>query len=157
MGNVSRVCALAALSTLLLAGSAMAKGGIGVPSDQVKIVKFPQSVATVYVGNPAIADVTMIDPSHAFLVGKNYGTTNVVALDNKGNEVFNQPVTVFGGSTLVTVHRGAAHTTLSCTSARCEATPMPGDAKPVFDDFSDEMNKRVAQAKAATTPEVPQQ
>jgi hypothetical protein len=34
---------------------------------------------------------------------------------------------------------------------------MPGDAKPAFEDVSDEMNKRVAQAKAATLPESPDQ
>ncbi len=149
--------ALAGLAALLLASSALAKGGIGVPSDQVKIVHFPQAVATVYIGNPSIADVTMIDPNHAFLIGKNYGTTNVVALDNKGNEVFNQPVTVTAGASLLTLHEGATHRTFSCTKSRCEATPMPGDTKQPFDDTTGEMDRRVAQAKASTTPEVPQQ
>ena len=153
MRKVSRVCALATLTAVLLAGSAMAKGGIGVASDQVKIVNFPQTVATVYVGNPSIADVTMIDPNHAFLIGKNYGTTNIVALDRNGNEVFNRPVTVTAGSTLLTLHQGATHRTFSCTSARCEATPMPGDRRDPFDETTNEMDKRVAQAKQATTPE----
>ena len=156
MRRISGLSALVGLSALLLSGSALAGGGLAVPSDQVKVVQFPQSVATVYVGNPSIADVTMIDATHAFLIGKNYGTTNIIALDVKGDEVFNKPVTVSGGSSLISIHHGLARTTVSCTSARCEATPMPGDVKPPFDDYTNEMDKRVVQAKQASTPEQPQ-
>ncbi len=147
---------LTGVAALLLGSSALAKGGIGVASDQVKVINFPQAVATVYIGNPSIADVTMIDPNHAFLIGKNYGTTNVLALDSKGNQIFNKPVTVTAGTSLVTLHEGAAHRTFSCTTSRCEATPMPGDQRGPFDDATGEMDRRVAQAKGSTTPEVPQ-
>ncbi|MGQ0741223.1 MAG: pilus assembly protein N-terminal domain-containing protein [Alphaproteobacteria bacterium] len=158
MRNIpARIGAVVALAATLISGGALAKGGIAVASDHVKIVEFPEPIVTVYVGNPSIADVTMIDTMHVFLIGKNYGTTNIVALDAKGNEIFNRTVTVFGGPTLVSVHHGLARTTVSCTASRCEATPMPGDAKPPFEEITDEMNKRVAQAKAATLPESPDQ
>lgn len=157
MRHVSRLAALAGLSALLLSGSALAKGGLAVPSDQVKVVEFPEAVSTVYVGNPSIADVTVIDAKHAFLVGKNFGTTNIIALSPKGEEVFNKPVTVYGGAALVSVHHGVARTTVSCTQSRCEAAPMPGDARDPFDNYTGEMDHRVVQAKQATSPEQAQQ
>ena len=71
---------------------------------------------TVFVGNPVIADVTVIDAKHIFLLGKNYGTTNLVALGRFGqadgersdHRKLGRPGSV------VTVQRGAAQTTLSC-------------------------------------------
>src|SRR5215813_5922040 len=69
---------------------------ITVPMDEVRIVTFPAPVSTVYVANPAIADVTVIDSRRVFLLGKNFGSTNLVALDSKGNPTVSQRVTVFG-------------------------------------------------------------
>jgi hypothetical protein len=146
--------ALAWLSALLMAGSASAADGLAVATDQVRMVNFPQPAATVYVGNPAIADVTVVDNDRVFVLGKNFGTTNIVALDNKGNEVFNKAVTVFGrsGST-VTLQRGTAKTTYACVASRCEAAPLPGDDKDRFDAVTGQMDKRVAEAKTASSNE----
>ena len=47
--------------------------------DEVHTIAFRAPVATVYVGNPSIADVTMVDARHAFVQGKGYGRTNIVA------------------------------------------------------------------------------
>src|SRR5215475_7887136 len=41
--------------------------------DEVHTLAFETPVSTVYVGNPSIADVTMIDARHAFVQGKGYG------------------------------------------------------------------------------------
>ena len=57
------------ISVLLLAGLALPAGfaqsaladTISVALDEVQTVTFPSQVATVNVGNPAIADITMID------------------------------------------------------------------------------------------------
>ena len=62
--------------------------------DEVRTVSFPKTVATVYVGNPAIADINMIDSRHAFVMGKGYGSTNIVALDQDGKQVSNIPISV---------------------------------------------------------------
>lgn len=146
--------ALAGLSALLLAGSASAAGGFAVATDEVRMLNFPQPVATVYVGNPAIADVTVVDANRVFVLGKNFGMTNIVALDNKGNEVFNKSVTVYGRSAgTVTLQRGTAKTTYACAGSHCEIAPMPGDDKEPFDAVTGQMEKKVADAKAASTNE----
>ena len=97
-------------SLLLTAGAAQARSAsVSVPLDEVRILAFAQPISTLYIGNPSVADVTMIDKRHAFVLGKSYGATNIVALDASGTEVSNQQVVVFGtSSAVVTVQRGAA-------------------------------------------------
>lgn len=106
---------------------------IAVPMDQVRMVTFDQPVATVYVGNPAIADVTVIDSRRVFVLGKAFGATNVVALDSRGTQVVDKPLTVYGrAANVVTLNRGANQLTYACAAARCETAPLPGDATSAY-------------------------
>ena len=134
----------ALLATILLTvGAAQARSAsVSVPLDEVRMIDFAQPISTLYIGNPAIADVTMIDKRHAFVLGKAYGATNIVALDAAGLEVGNRQVIVFGsGNGVVTVQRGAARTTYSCVAARCEPSPQPGDGKELFEANMDQIAK----------------
>jgi len=108
---------------------------IGLVLDEVHTLNFRTPVATVYVGNPTIADVTMIDARHAFVQGKGYGRTNIMALNHDNVMVYNTHVSVTGndGGGTVTLNRGAQRVTLNCAGGRCETTPMPGDGKDAFD------------------------
>jgi Flp pilus assembly secretin CpaC len=108
---------------------------VGLGLDEVHTLTFRTPVATVYVGNPSIADVTMIDARHAFVQGKGYGRTNIMALNHDNVMVFNTHVTVTGnsGGGTVTLNRGAQRVTLNCGGGRCETTPMPGDGKDSFE------------------------
>jgi len=103
--------------------------------DEVHTLTFRTPVSTVYVGNPTIADVTMIDTRHAFVQGKGYGRTNIMALNRDNVMVFNTHVSVTGsqGGGTVTLNRGAQRVTLNCAGGRCEQTPMPGDSKDAFE------------------------
>ena len=88
-------------------------GNVSLGLDEVHTLTFRAPIATVYVGNPAIADITMIDARHAFVQGKSYGRTNIVALNHDGVQVFNTGVTVTGADTggTVTLNRGAQRIT----------------------------------------------
>jgi hypothetical protein len=135
----------------LLAGSAALAANVEVPLDQVHVLTFKAPVKTVFVGNPVIADITVIDPTHVFILGKNFGTTNLIALDGKGNETFNEQVTVLDrpGSS-VTVQRGINKTTMNCNTSRCQATTTPGDEPVPYDALTSQIDKREAlSAKAA--------
>jgi len=56
-----------ALVTVLVAPASAAS--INVPLDEVRLITFAKPVATVYVGNPTIADINMIDTRRAFVLG----------------------------------------------------------------------------------------
>ena len=121
-------------ATLIAASPVFAAGkndSVALALDEVHTLTFRTPVSTVYVGNPMIADVTMIDARHAFVQGKGYGRTNIMALNRDNVMVFNTHITVTGsnGGGTVTLNRGAQRVTLNCAGGRCEPTPMPGDSK----------------------------
>src|SRR5262245_46150533 len=57
---------------------------ITVHLDRAKILKLPDETATLVVGNPLIADVTVQQGGIVVITGKSYGITNLVALDRSG-------------------------------------------------------------------------
>jgi Pilus formation protein N terminal region len=101
---------------------------IHVPLDNAQMLTFSQPMRAVSIGNPMIADVTVIDRTHVLIMGKTFGSTNIIALDPAGREAMNDQIIVTGrpGGTII-VQRGVARTTLMCTADHCEADPTPGD------------------------------
>ena len=136
-------------TALLLAGAAQAHSvahsrstAVAVPLDQVRLMVFTKPVSTLYVGNPVIADITVIDKRHAFVLGKAFGTTNIIALDASGAEISNRTVVVSAaGSATVTLQRGAARVTYACAARNCEAAPALGDGKESYDAAMDQIQK----------------
>jgi len=116
--------------------------GVSVAMDEVRLIAFDKAAATVYVGNPTIADVTIIDSRHAFLLGRSFGTTNLIALGQDGSPITNMQVTVFGksGST-VTVQRGVNALTYACAASQCKPTPVPGDAAASFEAVNTQIER----------------
>jgi hypothetical protein len=125
-------------------GAAYAGSAMSVPLDEVRVVSFARPVSVLYVGNPVIADVMIIDNRHAFVQGKAFGTTNVVALDAAGHPVANQQIVVAGktgGNSTVTLQRGSQQTTYACAGNRCQPAPQPGDSKDAFEAGTDQISK----------------
>jgi Flp pilus assembly secretin CpaC len=131
--------------------SAARADDISVSLDEVQTVTFPRAVATVNVGNPAIADINMIDARHAFILGKAYGSTNIITLGKEGEPISNTHVTVLGRQqATVRLQRGTQRTTYNCTESRCEVAPQPGDGKDAFETANGQINSHQdAASKAA--------
>ena len=147
----------ASILAAALTPSMAAAGDVVLSLDEVHTVTFRAPVATVYVGNPAIADITMIDARHAFVQGKSYGRTNIVALNGNGVQVFNTGVNVTGQASNATVilNRGAQRITLNCAGNRCEPTPMPGDGKDAYDPGNAVSSQHQTAARAAAVAAEP--
>jgi hypothetical protein len=112
----------------------VAPAGIGVAVDEAKLVSFERPVKTVFVGNPSIADVSMVDPRHAFVLGKTMGLTNLIVLDANGAQVENKQVMVTNTFAAATLNRGPDQFNYTCSTSHCEVMPRPGDPKKFFDD-----------------------
>jgi Flp pilus assembly secretin CpaC len=109
--------------------------GVAVPLDEVRVVAFSRPVSTVFVGNPFIADATVIDNHHIFVLGKGFGSTNMIALGPQSETIANQQITVVDrAGSLVTLNKGASQYSYACTGEHCQANPVPGDQKAFFDD-----------------------
>lgn len=141
-----------ALAGMVCGGAALAQAqtNISMPADEVRVITFPVPVKTVYVGNPTIADVTVIDSRRVFLQGKSFGTTNMLALDSEGRQVSEERITVFNRrDSAVTLQRGAERTTLNCIGERCEINPIPGDQAQPYDMVSGQIDRRDGRLKQA--------
>ncbi|HXL71797.1 MAG TPA: pilus assembly protein N-terminal domain-containing protein [Rhizomicrobium sp.] len=142
---------------VVVAASPAYADGVAISMDEVRTITFPKPVATVYVGNPAIADINMIDSRHAFVLGKGFGNTNIVALDHEGDQVSNTHVSVMAREdSTVTLQRGTGRLTYSCTTSHCEATPQPGDAKDAYDAVNGQLSTHEAAAKGAASGQASQ-
>lgn len=123
-----------ALAVLLvpLAVPSPAAESISVVVDQAKLIKLPEKVATIVVGNPLIADVSLQPGGMMVVTGKGYGTTNVMALDRQGSVLIDRMVQVEGPTDkLVTVYRGVERESYSCTPV-CQRRVTLGDAQAYF-------------------------
>ncbi len=121
---------IAAVSlAFLLTGQALAETNepISVKVNMARILRISAPAATVIIGNPGVADITIQDPQTLVLTGKSYGQTNLIVLDSAGNPVADTVVSVVQGQAdIVTVYMGSARTTLACEPI-CQPTIMLGD------------------------------
>lgn len=128
--------ALGVVAVIIVFGSverASAEGILRVGVDEARIVPLVKSPATVVIGNPLIADVSVQNGNLMVVMGKNYGTTNIIALDGAGEEIVNLPLNVgTSGQFEVSLHKGAERETLNCTPM-CEFELNVGDGGEHFE------------------------
>jgi hypothetical protein len=105
---------------------------IGVNIDQARLVKLPARVATIVVGNPLIADVTLQPGGIVVVTGKGYGATNFIAMDRAGEVLVDRLIEVDGpADPIITVYRGVERESLSCMPI-CQPRVTLGDADRYF-------------------------
>jgi Flp pilus assembly secretin CpaC len=130
----ARVCLLVATAMLASPAAVVAESAdtIAVNVDQAKLVRLPGKVATIVVGNPLIADVTLQPGGMIVVTGKGYGATNFIALDRGGEILVDRQVQVEGPSDrLVTVYRGIERESYSCAPL-CQRRVTLGDSDTYF-------------------------
>jgi len=133
----------------LFAAPAVADEALPVLLDQARIIKLPERAATVVIGDPLIADVSLQPGGLAVITGKSYGATNVVVLDKTGAVLMERNVEVKGPpDRVVYVYRGVARNTYSCTP-ECAPRVTLGDDFDFFDKNLAQAGNRSSQALAA--------
>lgn len=144
-------CVAAALTLLFGLGRAMASDDtIAVNVDQAKLVKLPERVATLVIGNPLIADVTLQSGGMVVVTGKGYGATNVIAMDRTGEILTDRTIVVSGPTDkVVTVYRGAERESYSCEPI-CERRVTLGDSEKFFKSAMDQAGTLSRQAGGTT-------
>jgi Flp pilus assembly secretin CpaC len=105
---------------------------IAVNVDQAKLVRMPARVATIVVGNPLIADVTLQTGGIIVVTGKGYGATNFIALDRSGEILVDRIIQVEGPTDqLVTIYRGVERESYTCQPI-CQRRVTLGDGEGYF-------------------------
>jgi Flp pilus assembly secretin CpaC len=107
---------VAALCFAALAAPARADEAIVVKLDQAQLIKIPERAATIVIGDPLIADLSVQPGGIAVITGKGFGATNVIVMDHGGAVLMDKKVEVRGpNDPIVVVYRGITRQTYSCT------------------------------------------
>ena len=113
--------------------AAVVAQGMTVTMDQARVMRLPAHVTTLVIGNPLIADATVQRGGLMVLTGKSVGSTNLIALDGRGEQLLTIQIRVRAqNDAVVQVYRGIDRETYSCTPT-CERTIAVGDSKTFFE------------------------
>lgn len=111
-----------AIAACLAPLAAHAGERIDVLVDEAKIIELPEGTTTVILGNPIVADLTLLRGNNKVVVtGKGFGQTNLLALDLSGNTLGESVIHVKSGFKGLTLMRGTDRETYSC-EPRCLPT-----------------------------------
>ena len=101
--------------------------------DEARIMKLPDRVATIVIGNPLIADAALQGGGILVLTGKGFGSTNLLALDRSVKVIKDTTIQVVGPASrdLVVVYKGIERESYSC-APECERRLTLGDSPAYF-------------------------
>jgi hypothetical protein len=122
---------------------------VDVAIDEARLVRLKTDAAEIIVGNPAIADVVAQSSRLLVVTGKSYGSTNVIALDASGQEIYSARLGVKEGDVrLVRIYKGTLRQSLHCAPG-CQRTLAIGDDKTQFEQIADTVTKRFKVVQSA--------
>jgi hypothetical protein len=126
--TMRRFLPIAALALAFFAPAlpSVAAPALTVAVDHVARLSVSRPAGSVIVGNPAVADVTVVDPRTVYVSGRNYGISEVVVLDEIGRTVWQGDVVVTAPTQgEVSIYRGSQVTEMAC-SGLCAPTLRSG-------------------------------
>jgi hypothetical protein len=123
---------------------------VTVSIDEARILKMPERVATIVIGNPLVADASLQSGGILVVTGKGFGATNLMGLDRAGKVVMDKTVQVQGpaSSDLVVVYKGVERESYSC-APDCERRLTLGDSAAYFNGILGQAGSRNGQAQSA--------
>ena len=141
----------AALAAPAAPASPPPPGMLTVVIDQAKVAQLPAGTRTLVVGNPAIADVTMLKGGGVMVVtGKGYGLTNLIALDVQGNIIDEKNIEVEPARSVLVVQRGSERESYWCNPL-CMPTVQVGDDEKAFTGASGQVTAHSSLASGSAT------
>ena len=128
---------------------------ISVTLDQAKVAKLPPGASTIILGNPMIADVTLLKDTDAYVItGKGFGQTNLIAIDAQGAVVEERELRVVPARTVVILQNGPSRISYAC-NPDCMPTVQLGDDTKSFEEAGKQISTRngfATEAAAASGP-----
>ena len=131
--HLSATLAWTLLAAVALVPQPVHADEVSVSVDEARIMKLPDRVATIVIGNPLIADAALQGGGILVLTGKGFGSTNLLALDRAGKVIKDTTIQVVGPASrdLVVVYKGMERESYSC-APQCERRLTLGDSPTYF-------------------------
>jgi hypothetical protein len=156
MQKLLRITSTALALAFLQTSTSFAAQELIVKTDQTQLISISGNPGAIVVGNPSIADAT-VHGNKLFVHGRAYGSTNLIILDENGNQLSALDITVQqGGENNMAVYKGGARFSFVCAPL-CEGTLQSGDAVGFFGDISkmDARKSGAATGKSSGEAEAP--
>ena len=102
---------------------------VDVDLDRTSVVRLPASASAVVVGNPSIADIAVHSTDTLLVLGRSYGSTNILAMDAVGRIISDTTVHVGAGRDRgsLRVYQGADSRRTYACEPDCLPAPQLGD------------------------------
>ena len=156
--RLSKIVSAFAIACVAMPGIASAgpiTDPIAVSIDQAKLIRLPERIATIVVGNPLIADVTLQPGGIVVVTGKGYGATNVLAMDRRGEVLVDRIINVESPTDqVVTVYRGFERESYSCMPV-CQRRLTLGDSEKYFNTAINQGGSLTDKATGAASKDKP--
>ena len=125
---VRRFSLIAFVTLAAIHGAAAENKTVTVTLDKASLLRMPPKALTLVIGNPSIADVTVLKNNGMMVItGKGFGETNLIAIDADGNPVGESTIRVISGAdAMLVVQRGTERETYNC-APRCLPVVQLGD------------------------------
>ena len=144
-------CMVAAVAAVMALPVAAAAEPITVNVNHAKVMKVSRPADIVIIGNPAIADAMIQDAQTLIITGRSFGTTNLIVLDDTGEPIADETITVGEAKdNVVTVFRRASRQSYSC-SPDCAPMLAVGDNTDVFDAVSSQIQTKDSMTNQAAS------
>ena len=139
-----RVTTSALTLAFFYTSAAFAAQELIIKTDQTQLINVSGVPGAVIIGNPSIADAT-VHGDKIFVHGRSYGSTNLIILDQDGNQLASLDVSVqLGGVNNVSLYKAGARYSFVC-APNCEASLQAGDQVDWFSDVA-KMNSKKSDA-----------
>ena len=110
--------------------------------DQAKVARLPPGTSTLIIGNPMIADVTMLKSNGSMVItGKGFGRTNLIAIDADGAVLSEQQLVVLPAKSVVVLQSGPSRVSYAC-DPDCMPAVQLGDDPKTFAEAGGEITSR---------------
>ncbi len=126
-----------ACTTILPFQSAQADDYV-VDINKTQMLRLDKAASAVVIGNPEIADISVHSPNLLLIVGRGYGTTNLIVLDDLGQTIINETIHVrraFSPSNRRVLVVGKGWQSYNC-SPMCQPAPVHGDDPSFVDQYT---------------------
>ena len=135
MLKLLRVTSSALALAFLHTSASLAAQELIIKTDQTQLISISGTPGAVVIGNPSIADAT-VHGDKIFVHGRAFGSTNLIILDENGNQLTALDITVqLGGQNNLALYKAGSRYSYVCAPT-CEATLQSGDLPDWFADIS---------------------
>jgi hypothetical protein len=142
------------LAGALLPVTPVAAEDLIVQYDQARLLRLPEPAASIIIGNPSIAEISMHSPELLIVTGKTFGVTNLIVMDNAGRVILSERLMVKGDDQkVVSVVKGTLTQTYNCLP-QCQPILKVGDEDNYYQTIARSAESKMKISESSDTSQV---